>query len=233
MDALPDDGSNNPLNKSIMFGKRAILPHFTVLKRTIMTATQERMHAPVKAPVTMPVDAPGDNDGGTESLEKVRDILFGAQNRETDKRFKRIEDRVEHECRELRDEFRKRLDSLEQYFRGEVQSLTDRIRTEQKERTAAVKDLSKEIIGAVKEMEHKVADLDDRGEATNSEIRKQVLDQSKTLRDEIDGAKKQLATVQEQLASDLRSEKVDRNTLGDLFSELALRLKNEFNIPGT
>ncbi|MBW4571424.1 MAG: hypothetical protein KME31_26440 [Tolypothrix carrinoi HA7290-LM1] len=51
------------------------------------------------------------------SLDKVRDILFGNQMREVERKFARLEERLIKECTNLRDENRKRLDSLESYFK--------------------------------------------------------------------------------------------------------------------
>src|SRR3954452_3450629 len=72
--------------------------------------------------------------GGGENLDKVRDILFGSQMRDTDKRFARLEERVAKELSDVRDESRKRLDALETFIKREVQSLLDRIKKEESQR---------------------------------------------------------------------------------------------------
>ncbi len=54
---------------------------------------------------------------GGGNLDKVRDILFGGQMRDYEKRFNRLEDRLVKECSSIRDDIKKRLDSLEMYVK--------------------------------------------------------------------------------------------------------------------
>src|SRR5215813_12449769 len=64
-------------------------------------------------------------DDGREgqNVDKIRDILFGAQMRDYDKRFARLEDRLMKDAEALRDEMRKRLDALESYVKQEAEAL--------------------------------------------------------------------------------------------------------------
>src|SRR5438094_3400039 len=57
---------------------------------------------------------------GGENLDKVRDILFGAQLRDSDRRFSRLEETLAKQVTELREESRKRLDSLEAFLKKEL-----------------------------------------------------------------------------------------------------------------
>src|SRR5262245_23334945 len=50
------------------------------------------------------------------SLDKVREILFGAQAHEFEKRLARLDERISKELASFRDDTRKRLDSLEHYL---------------------------------------------------------------------------------------------------------------------
>ena len=59
------------------------------------------------------------------SIEQNRDILFGAQIRDFEKRFARVEERLIREVTSLRDESRKRFDSLESYIGKEVECTRD------------------------------------------------------------------------------------------------------------
>ena len=50
--------------------------------------------------------------GGAASIDKVRDILFGGQMRDYERRFIKLEERLLQETSELKDEVRKRLAAL-------------------------------------------------------------------------------------------------------------------------
>ena len=62
------------------------------------------------------------------NIDQLRDIIFGGQMRDYDKRFARMEERLVKEVSELREEVSKRYTSLERYVRGEVESLTRELR---------------------------------------------------------------------------------------------------------
>src|SRR4051812_14459636 len=56
------------------------------------------------------------------NIDKIRDILFGVQMRDYEKRFSRLEERLLKESADLRDETRKRFDSLENFVKSEFEA---------------------------------------------------------------------------------------------------------------
>jgi hypothetical protein len=183
-------------------------------------------------PATSAIDtrAPGDDSAG--NIDKVRDILFGGQMRDYDRRFQRLEERLVQEVGELKDDLRKRLAALEQFMKQEVASLADRITTEHDERTNATKDLSREARESAMAFEKKTGQLDDQIGRVQRELRQQILElqqrMSDDLREKVDEVLARLARE----ANELRSDKTDRATLAALLTEMAMRLNNELTIPG-
>ncbi len=166
-----------------------------------------------------------------ESLDKVRDILFGSQSREYEKRFARLEERLIKEAADLRDELRKRFDTLEDYTKKEVESLAARLRTEQEQRTESARDISRHLDETSGAFEKKTNELTDHLIAAQRELRDQILNQSKTMSDEIRQKHESTAAALERATAELRDEKTDRAALASLFMEVAMRLNNEFKIP--
>jgi hypothetical protein len=58
-------------------------------------------------------------DGGVNNLEKVRDLLFGVQMRDYDRKFTTLEERIVRETSELREDVKKRLTAIEQLLARE------------------------------------------------------------------------------------------------------------------
>ena len=87
----------------------------------------------------------GKNPEAGASIDKVRDILFGGQMREVDRRFARIEERLTKELADLRDDLRKRLDTLDAHVRRENDALADLLKAERTDRTDAHGALSGEL----------------------------------------------------------------------------------------
>jgi hypothetical protein len=164
------------------------------------------------------------------NIDKIRDILFGNQMRDYDRRFSRLEERLQRENGELKDEIRKRLDALESYIRNEVDALSDRLKTEQSERGDSVKELGRELKEITQSLEKKTAQLDEVLNKNHRDLRQQALDQSKQLMEEIHAKHSSLSQSLERAVQELTVDKMERSGLADLFTEMALRLNNQFQI---
>ena len=169
-------------------------------------------------------------DGG--NIDKVRDILFGGQMRDYERRFAKLEERLLQETSELKDEVRKRLAALEQFMKQEAASLADRIKTEHEERTDATKDLAREQRESTKALEKKAGALDDAIGKAQRELRQQLLELHQRMSDEMRQKTDDVLARLTQESNELRNDKTDRAALASLLTEMALRLTNELSIPG-
>jgi hypothetical protein len=161
------------------------------------------------------------------SLDKVRDILFGAQVRDADRRFAKLEERIARDSAELKEDVRKRLGVLEQFVKNELETLAERLKDEHDARTDADKDLSREFREAAKATEKKFGQVEDHLGKAQRELRQQLLDVHKKLSDELErSAQDQQARLARE-SSELRREKLDRTALAAMFTELAMRLTSD------
>jgi hypothetical protein len=161
---------------------------------------------------------------GPGNLDKVRDILFGSQMRDLDRRFAKVEERLSRETAELKDDLRRRLDALEQFVRTEIDMLVQRIKAEHDDRTESVAGVSRDLQAASGALDKKIGTVDDQLARAQRELRQQILDVHQRLaddlRDKMDGVLLRLSGT----AEDLRAEKTDRTALAALFTEMAMRL---------
>ena len=164
---------------------------------------------------------------GGGNLEKIREILFGAQVHDFEKRFTRLEEKLLKETADSRAETKKRFDSMEAFIRKEIESLVDRVKAEQGERSDALKEISRDLRDTAKNLEKKLAQQDEQTTKGQRELRQQILDQSKSLADEIRNRVKESAAVLTRELRELRSEKTDRSALAGLFTEAAMRLSGD------
>ena len=169
---------------------------------------------------------------GGGNLEKIREILFGAQVHDFEKRFTRLEERLLKETADSRAETKKRFDSMEAFIRKEIESLVERVKTEQGERSDAVKEISRDLRETAKTLEKKLAQLDEQATKGQRELRQQILDQSKSLTDEIRNRVKESAALLTRELKELRSDKTDRSALAGLFTEAAMRLSGDVKPSG-
>jgi hypothetical protein len=166
------------------------------------------------------------------NLDKIRDILFGAQSRDYERKFATLEERLLKESAELRNDLKRRFDSLEIYIKKEIEAVTDRVKAEQAGRADSMKELTRELKDLAMTMDRKTGQLDDQGARAQRELRQQLLDQSKSLSEEIQTHHKELSAALDQAVQQLRTDKTDRASLAALFMEASMRLNNEFKIPG-
>ena len=179
-----------------------------------------------------PVRAAKGDAGGAANLDKVRDILFGRQLRELDRRFSRLEERLVKETADLKDDMRKRLDALELYMRNEAEALTGRIRTEQDQRVEAGDNLSRDLRETAGAIGRRLSGLDEQLSKTQRELRQQMLEQHQRLSDDIRQKMDDVFAALARETGELRSDKADRATLASLLTEMAMRLTNELTVPG-
>jgi len=189
-----------------------------------------------QVPPTVKSDAPIPNgqtadDLGGGNLDKVRDILFGSQIRESDRRFSRIEERLLQETSELKDEVRKRLSMLETFVKQELESLADRISSESQERSDATKDISRELREMGKAFEKKTGQLEDHTGKVQRDLRQQLLEQQQAVREEIRQKVDDVLARLSRESTEIRSDKLDRSMLATLLTEVAMRLNNELTLP--
>ena len=166
------------------------------------------------------------------NVDRIRDILFGTQMREYDGRFQRLEDRLAHEAAVLRDDLQKRLDALEGFVKGAVESLNNRVRAEQAERSIAIENLGRTLAETAKAVEAKIGRIDERAAAEVGGLRQQLLEQSKILGAEMHAKHEELRKGLDNEAQMIRGAMTGRESLAEMLTEVALRLKGEFRVPG-
>ena len=173
----------------------------------------------------------GGDIGGAGSLEKVRELLFGDQMRDSDRRLNRLEERLLKGHAELQDDMRRRFESLERFVKKEVESLAERLKAEQSSREEAMSGLSQALHDMLKTFEKKTGQLDEQSAGAQREIRQQLMEQSKMLRDEFLEKSREMSEAFGRTIQELRVEKTDRLALANLLSEMALRLNSELTLP--
>jgi hypothetical protein len=176
--------------------------------------------------------SPAAEDPNAGNIDRIRDILFGSHMRDYDSRFARLEQTLQKESAEVRDNTRRTIERLEAYVRLELDSLNARFRTERDERGTSVSQLSRDVKELGESVSKRITEVDDRAAGTHHDLREQLLQSGRDITEHIQAKHQEVATLLEQRFQELRKDKTDRAALASLFSEVAMRLNNEFKIPG-
>lgn len=185
-------------------------------------------------PEGSPQNATGNEAATPEAgnVDKIREILFGGQMRDYDKRFARLEERLLKESTELREDSRKRFEALEMFVNKEFAALASRLQSEQQNREGSVQTVARELQEAIRSLDGKLTQFSNQTTETQHDLRQQLLEQSKNLNEEIRRKYDDVSATLAREFAELNNDKADRSALSSLFTELALRLNNDFKIPG-
>ena len=159
------------------------------------------------------------------SLEKVRDILFGAQSREFDQRVHALENRLLQESTNLREELTRSLEALKAHFTEEVSQLKNHIKEEERGRTTSLADVGQVVQTLGANLEGQLSQLRQQGAQQSDLLEQQIIQQKSDL---TKNHLQHMANLQQQFQDGLellKAEKTDRAALAEMLMDLALRLK--------
>lgn len=171
-----------------------------------------------------PATALAGADPAPESLDKVRDILFGGQMRMVESRLQSIEARFQEQLKTLRNDYTRQLSDLDGSVRKELAALTDRLAAERAKRAEDLKALGIELRDAYKALEKRHGKLEEATSLADADLRDQVLTQTAALSAEFNRVAERITGELDRRASALASEKVDTTALVGLLNDLAARL---------
>jgi hypothetical protein len=184
-----------------------------------------------KAPSVATADV-ARSDAQPESLDKVRDILFGGQMRTVESRLQGLEERLLGEQQAMRSEFAKQLAELDSFAKKELAGLADRVAVERVKRADELKALSSEIKEALRLLDKRHAKLEETTGMADADLRDQLLVHARAAAAELAKVSERLSAELSRSHTELKSAKTDRSALASLFTDLATRLGDAPAAPG-
>lgn len=162
-----------------------------------------------------------------ESLDKVRDILFGGQMRAVESRLQGLESRLLRGQEALRAEFTKQLAALDAALQKEAQSLGERLGSERAKRTDELKALGAELKDALRSLEKRHVKLEELSGTADADLREGILQQGKAVSAEIARLSERLSSELTRSVQELKAEKASLAALASLFSDMSSRLSGD------
>lgn len=159
-----------------------------------------------------------------ESLDKVRDILFGGQMRAVEARLHGMEDRWREEQTSLRNEFARRLTDLDGTMRKEIASLGERLAAERTKRAEELKALNAELRESLKNLERRHQKLEEANALADADLRDQLVKSNTSLSTDLARTADRLSGELSRVESSLRGEKLDTAALAAALTEMSNKL---------
>ena len=172
-----------------------------------------------------------DTNGGPGNIDQIRDIIFGAQMRDYDRRFVQLEERLLKDSADLREELGRRHTALEAYIRREFEALGERLAGEQRTRTGQVEEVTGNLDQLGRHVDRRFGEAGEESSRAQRELRGELVRHAAEFDEQLHRRSNEHSAALKREADELHARKADRAMLGGLFAELAARLAEEFKRP--
>lgn len=158
-----------------------------------------------------------ENETG-QSVDKIRDIIFGGQMREYEARFAAVENRLVKESSRLRQDMEERMNSLENLVLREFETLSNKLQTEKKERNESLLTVETLLKKADDLLNQRLGDAENKSLEEIRKLRNQEYEDIKNLRKSLLDLREELNNQMEREIDSLRKSKVDKAGIAALFA---------------
>ena len=166
-------------------------------------------------------------------VDKIRDLLFGNQMQDYDRRFSILEERFLQRFREIEAETARNLSSLELSAKKQIESLASQLREEKDLRSDADKEIERIEREHNDTVEKRLRSISDQLSGLEREQADRLAQEVQSLREDIKRKNEDIQHTIEKMFTELSSVKTDRNLLASLFVEVARCLNQDLGPKST
>ncbi|MCV3238871.1 hypothetical protein [Mesorhizobium sp. ZC-5] len=165
--------------------------------------------------------------GDAVGVDKIRDLLFGNQMQDYDRRFSKLEERFLQRFKDVESEAKRNLEMYESNSKKQVDSLAAQLRSEKEARAESDKEIDRNLREQNQTLEKQVRALSDQLSEMDRDVADRINRSDQLLREEIKQKIEGVQLMIEKMFSDLSNVKTDRNLLAGLFVEIAKCLNQD------
>ena len=163
-------------------------------------------------------------DPPPESIDQVRDLLFGGQMRMVDSRIQSLDERLLHETSALRAEFERQIGDLDGSIKKELARHAERLATERTKRVEDLKALNAELRESLKVLERRHQSLEETAGLADAELRDHLVKNAAAFSSELSRTSERITGELQRITSQLQSEKLDSAAIAAGLTDLAAKL---------
>jgi DNA repair exonuclease SbcCD ATPase subunit len=168
--------------------------------------------------------AGGDASAG---VEKIRELLFGNQMHDYDRRFSALEDRFQQSIRDVESEAGRSLSGLESTIKKQLESSVNQLREEKDLRADADKELERSLREQTQALDKRLGQVSEQLAKIEREFTDRLGQETQSLREDIKRRNDDTRGTIERMFAELSNVKTDRNLLAGLFVEIAKCLNQD------
>ena len=160
-------------------------------------------------------------------VDKIRDLLFGNQMQDYDRRFSKLEERFLQRFKEIESETARTLSAHDLNSKKQVDSLAGQLREEKDLRADADKEIERSLREQNQLLEKRLRTMSDQVGQLERDFADRLSREVQSLHDEIKRRNEDLHHTIEKMFAELTNVKTDRNLLAGLFVEVAKCLNQD------
>ena len=165
------------------------------------------------------------------NIDQIRDIIFGAQLREYDNRF----DKIESDLTILQQDIQTRLEQVKSVLTTELRAAFESVEKKFKSLSTTTQEEAADMRQQIDRMNRKfstsIESLDEAIDSQTTSIRSDFSQSRDQLQEEIRSLKTQVLEELDRRFSVLREVKVSRDDMAEILFELGMRLKGSEFVP--
>jgi chromosome segregation ATPase len=159
-----------------------------------------------------------------ESIDQVRDLLFGSQMRMVDARIQSLDQRLSHESGVMRADFERQITELDSAIKKELARYGERLAAERAKRVDDLKALSAELRDSLRSLEKRHVSLEEAAGMADAELRDHMMKQGAALSADLSRTGEKLSSELDRITSKLQADKLDWSSLVTGLTDLAGKL---------
>ncbi|RBQ29178.1 hypothetical protein ACNSOS_11620 [Aliarcobacter vitoriensis] len=167
----------------------------------------------------------GETTGELGNVDQIREILFGSQSRELNKRFEKLEVDIKRSFDDLKSKIEFSQKEFNQKLENEVELISKRIKnltTTQQDEFADIKDGN---LKQEKRIQHNIDLLNEEIGVKIEQLTKDQSDSKKSLSEELNFLKLEVFEFIEDKLAQMNNIKLSRDDAAEIMMEAALRIK--------
>ena len=151
--------------------------------------------------------------GEAVGVDKIRDLLFGNQMQDYDRRFSKLEERFLQRFKDIESETARNLSAFESNAKKQVESLVGQLREEKDVRADADKEIERTLREQNQALDKRLRAISDQLSQLERDTADRLTQEAQSLREEIKRKNEDLQHAIEKMFSELSNVKTDRNLL--------------------
>jgi DNA repair exonuclease SbcCD ATPase subunit len=166
-------------------------------------------------------------------VDKIRDLLFGNQMQDYDRRFAKLEERFLQRFKDIEAETSRNLSAFESNAKKQIESLASQLREEKDVRADGDKEIERSLREQNQTLEKRLRSVSDQLSQLERDTADRLTQEAHALREEIKRKNGDIQHAIEKMFAELSNVKTDRNLLAGLFVEVAKALNQDMGLKNT